>query len=59
MDSGTHLPPAEIKKSRLEEAPETQTNTLLVCWLCEKAWNADDWDYCPECAADLVEVEKA
>jgi len=38
--------------------PETDPGALLVCWQCDIAYDNDEYEYCPRCAADLVEVQR-
>jgi len=43
---------------RTDDSDDSE-KTLVVCWVCELAWDGDDdWSHCPKCSADLVEVEK-
>ena len=57
--SGRPRPAFDPAKSDLRTGDSDESEqTLVVCWVCELAWDGDDWSHCPKCSADLVEVEK-
>lgn len=45
--------------SGLFQSQISKPKTLQVCWKCEKYWSEDEYEYCPLCSANLVEVEEA